>query len=325
MHSQLVPVVNAVQAMTDVDGRATILSIDGIGAFDLVSRGDMLEGLRTVEGGGDALPFVMQFYGSPSTYLWEDEEGVNHEIPQGEGGEQGDPLMPALFALGLHQALLAVQANLLPSERLLAFVDDIYVVCSPERVSDVYTSLQHELWRHSRIEVHQGKTQLWNRDGVMPSGCEAMTIAARAQDENAIVWRGDHELPPVQQVVKFLSTPLGHVAFVEDQLAKLSVSHSVLFERIQAVTDLQVAWLLLVFCAASRANNYLRVVHPRLVHTFAERHDAAVWRCLQGLLGIAGDGLTLDLAQLPFHWGGLGLRSAARSSCIGRVGRTACP
>ena len=166
----------------------------------------------------------------------------------------------------------------MPSEHLLAFLDEIYVVCSPERVSDVYASLQHELWRHSRIEVHQGKTQLWNRDGVMPSGCEATTIAARAQDENAIVWRGDHELPLVQQGVKLLGTPLGHVAFVEDQLAKLSVSHSVLFERIQAVTDLQVAWLLLVFCAASRANYYLPVVHPRLVHTFAERHDAAVWR-----------------------------------------------
>ena len=24
-------------------------------------------------------------------HLWEDEEGVVHEIPQGEGGEQGDP------------------------------------------------------------------------------------------------------------------------------------------------------------------------------------------------------------------------------------------
>ena len=46
--------------------------------------------------------------------------------------------MPALFALGLHQALIAVQASLLPSERLLAFLDDIFVVCSPERVSDVY-------------------------------------------------------------------------------------------------------------------------------------------------------------------------------------------
>ena len=201
----------------------------------------------------------------------------------------------------------APRANLLPSERLLAFLDDIFVVKSSERVSDVHASPQHELWRHSRIEVHQGKTQLWNTDGVMPSGCEAMTIAARAQDENASVWREDHALPPVQQGVKLLGT---HVAYVEDQVAKLSLSHSVSFERIQAVTDLQVAWLLLVFCAASRANYYFRVV----VRTFAERHDAAVWRCLQGMLGTEGDGTTLDLAQLPFHWGGLGLRSAVRSS-----------
>ena len=33
----------------------------------------------------------MQFYASPSTNLWEDEEGVNQETPQGEAGEQGDP------------------------------------------------------------------------------------------------------------------------------------------------------------------------------------------------------------------------------------------
>ena len=109
-------IAHAVQAMTDVDGTATILSIDGV----------MLEALRNVDGGGDALPFVSQFYGSSSTYVWEDEEGVNHEVLQGEGGEQGDPLMPAL---------VAVQAGLLPSERLLAFLDDIYVVCAPERVA----------------------------------------------------------------------------------------------------------------------------------------------------------------------------------------------
>ena len=71
--------------------------------------------------------------------------------------------MPALFALGLHQALVAVQAGLLPSERFFAFLDDIYVVCSPDRVADVHASLQAELWRHARIQVHQGKTQLWKQ------------------------------------------------------------------------------------------------------------------------------------------------------------------
>ena len=29
-------------------------------------------------------------------------------LPQGEGGEQGDPLMPLLFALGQYEALQAV-------------------------------------------------------------------------------------------------------------------------------------------------------------------------------------------------------------------------
>ena len=56
--------------------------------------------------------------------------GNVHNVAQGEGGEQGDPLMPALFSLGRHPALTAVQERLYVGERLLAFLDDIYVVCS---------------------------------------------------------------------------------------------------------------------------------------------------------------------------------------------------
>ena len=65
-------------------------------------------------------PFVSQFYGYPSTYTWEDDEGVVHEITQREGG---DALMPALFSLGQHNALEAIQARLRPDERLMAFCD----------------------------------------------------------------------------------------------------------------------------------------------------------------------------------------------------------
>ena len=83
------------------------------------------------------LPFVRQFYGTPSTF-W---------CTQGEGGEQGDALMPLLFSLGLHSSLCAIRDRLLPSERLLAFLDDIYVICSPDQV----VALQEELWAHSRM------------------------------------------------------------------------------------------------------------------------------------------------------------------------------
>ena len=64
-----------------------------------------MEGLLRMEDGDQVLPFVRCFCGNPSTYLWGDELGEPQDIPQGEGGEQGDPLVPLLFALGLHRAL----------------------------------------------------------------------------------------------------------------------------------------------------------------------------------------------------------------------------
>ena len=53
------------------------------------------------------------------------------QITQAEGGEQGDPLMPALFSLGQKGALEAVQTNLEEGEGLYAFLDDVYAVSSP--------------------------------------------------------------------------------------------------------------------------------------------------------------------------------------------------
>ena len=150
------------QTLTDQDGQATVLSIDGIGAYDLISRSAMLEGLLKMDRGDEILPFVRCFYGSPSTYLWEDEMGMSHENAQGEGGEQGDPLMPMLFALGLHPALRAAQGRMRVGERIFAYLDDVYVICRPERVVEIFKILEEEMSAHSEIRLHLGKTQVWN-------------------------------------------------------------------------------------------------------------------------------------------------------------------
>ena len=84
-------VAHALQALSDVDERATIMSIDCISAYDLISRRAILAGLAHIECGREVLPFVKLFHGAPSQYWWEDDEGVVHEFNQGEGGEQGDP------------------------------------------------------------------------------------------------------------------------------------------------------------------------------------------------------------------------------------------
>ena len=91
---------HALQGLVELDPDSIVVSIDGISAYDLISRESMMTGLFRMEGGSAVLPFVRMFYGSLAEYLWEDNHGNVHVVPQGEGGEQGDAMMPLLFCLG---------------------------------------------------------------------------------------------------------------------------------------------------------------------------------------------------------------------------------
>ena len=279
---------------------------------DLISRNAMMEGLLKMEKGDQIFPFVRCFYGSPSTYLWEDEVGNPQDIAQGEGGEQGDPFMPLLFALGLHGALSAVQDRFRADEKVFAFLDDVYVTCAPERVWEVHRILEEEIFAHTQIKMHYGKTQVWNRGGVTPRGVEALTRAAQEVKRGAIVWRGDARLPEAQQGVKILGIPVGQPGFVRTFLEQKSEEHVLLFEWIPAMEDPQSAWLILVMCAATRANFWLRGVQPDLTESFAETHDTHVWECLRQILKIPDMGHSQAIASLPFSQGRLGLVSATR-------------
>jgi hypothetical protein len=84
------------RALTDLDPDLVIVSLDGIGAYDHIKRSEMLRKLHTLPRANAALPFVRLFYGTASKYTWYDDDGTAHAVRQGEGGEQGDPLMPAL-------------------------------------------------------------------------------------------------------------------------------------------------------------------------------------------------------------------------------------
>ena len=117
--------------------------------------------------------------------------------------------MPMLYSLGQHPALCAVQSKLRVEERLFAFLDDIYVVCSPERVSEIYKLWEEELWRHSRIQIHAGKTQIWNSGGHVPDGVDDILRIAQVADPDARVWFGDHALPLVERGIRVLGTPWG--------------------------------------------------------------------------------------------------------------------
>ena len=55
------------QVLTELDPSSTVVFVDGIGAYDLMSRNAVMRGLRHVVEGDRILPFVRAFYGKPST------------------------------------------------------------------------------------------------------------------------------------------------------------------------------------------------------------------------------------------------------------------
>ena len=73
--------------------------------------------------------------------------------------------MPALFCLGIHDALQAARAQLLPGEALLAYLDDIYILTTPERARAAYNVVTPNIRQFAGIEANLGKTECWCAGG----------------------------------------------------------------------------------------------------------------------------------------------------------------
>ena len=221
--------------------------------------------------------------------------------------------MPLLFSLGQHRALVSIQAQLKEGGRLSAFLDDIYVVCAPERVGEVYLVLEQQLREKPGINIHQGKTKLWNKAGVKPAMSDVLTQVAQAQKPEAIVWRGDWSLPQDKQGLKVLGVPVGHPSFIAAQMTSKLKEQAVLFERIPFIDDVQLGWLLLGFCSAIRANCWLRTVPPEHTEEYAMGHDQNVLQCLSSILQVEElPSHSHDVASLPLTLGGLGVGGSSK-------------
>ena len=152
---------------TDMCTSTKVVTVDGVGAYDHISRKCMFDGLLA-----PLIPLVRLFYGGDSEYLFCDASGAAHSVLQSEGGEQGDLLMPGLFAFGFHQALRVAHASFQPGEDLFAFLDDTCISCPA----------------HANIAVHLSKTKVWNSGGVEPVGS---TDWVPADPDRPPAWRLD--------------------------------------------------------------------------------------------------------------------------------------
>ena len=110
------------------------------------------------------------------------------------------------------------------------------------------------------------------------------------------------DLRPVNEASKFM----GH-----------RWARQTLLNRIPAFRDVQSAWALLLHCGAARANYFLRVIPPDRSQRYATDHDEVLWRCLCAVSDFPEDLCTItarEASSLPMALGGIGLRSAVRTS-----------
>ncbi|OLP77529.1 hypothetical protein AK812_SmicGene42397, partial [Symbiodinium microadriaticum] len=126
---------------------------------------------------------------------------------ESEGGEHGDPLMPAIFSVALAPALHDLQREPSPTEQVLAYFDDVYILASPDRVALLYRRLADLIWQRARLRLNASTTRVWNAADVVPQ---------LAPD--SAVWVGDPALIPEQRGLVALGVTLGSPAFIGSDL-----------------------------------------------------------------------------------------------------------
>ena len=276
---------HAIWAVTDANPMCTVLSIDGIGAYDHVYRSAMLAKLHEVPSLQGLLPIPRVTFGKM--------RGATTHHPSRRGRTRR-PLMPLLFSLAIHDPLQQAQREFRADENLFAFLDDVYFTSpTPNRTRTAYDCLG------AGIQIHSGKTRVWNRASVCPEGMVEL---------GPEVWNPEG--------VKVLGTPVGSTRFVEEVVNKRLEEEAQLWKVIPTVPDLQAAWQILLQCAGPRCHHMLRTLPPPQSEEYAQAHDAGMLRVMDTLLALSGDPQEVEvahnIASLPMRLGGLGLRRAQR-------------
>ena len=113
-----------------------------------------------------------------------------------------------------------------------------------------------------------------------PPGIEALNAPYPA----APVWKGN--LEEQLRGLEVLGSPLGSPQFINRILEEKLAEEQQIFETLPRLPNTQVAWLMLFFCGAPRANYILRTTPPSLTRNYATQRDDMVIACLASILNI---------------------------------------
>ena len=133
----------------------------------------------------------------------------------------------------------------------------------------MHNILADALGRVAGIQLHEGKTRVWNRSQTQPDNIN---------DLGPEVWQ--------PRGITVLGTPMGCVEYVSEKMTRRIETERQLWDMIPCVPDPQCAWQLLVQSANPWANQSLRTLPPSQSLEYAVAHDEGLWGVAEMLLDI---------------------------------------
>lgn len=281
------------------DRSKVLLKIDFSNAFNSIDRGAFLREVR------HHLPGLSRWaewcYGSPSNLIF-----GRAIIPSEVGVQQGDPLGPLCFALGIQPILEKIAADGKPELDLVsAFLDDVVVAGSGTAVAAALSSL-------SGLAESVGLQ-------LAPEKCWLVPAAGRESTVDCSLFPGDFQVC-LDRSVEILGAPVGDRAFCSAFAGERVDKAEKLLKAIGELEDPQVALHLLRQCASyGKVVFVTRCTPPDLIAAELGRFDVGVRRCFESFSGLFPDDSQWRQASLAIRHGGLGLRSAAEHSAAAYV------
>ena len=154
----------SITALVDEDSSRTVLAYDAVNAFGSLPH------QRVWEGDARRMPELLctakAWLGRPTTHVFWDDGGTAHPLEATAGVDQGCPLSPLFFVLGVADALESINAGIRALDRgarVFAYLDDIVVVIQPGQAEAAHNLVRNVLNAHG-LTLNGGKTVVWCRD-----------------------------------------------------------------------------------------------------------------------------------------------------------------
>ena len=188
-------------ALAEAMPAAAVVSFDASNAFNTIPRQNVL---GAVARRAPALLGVANAWlARETTHTYWPHDGAALEVRAQAGVDQGCPLSPAFFAIGIADALSRADARLThlhPSARIFSYLDDVVVVV-PAGLADRACEIVEEELTAAGLTLNRDKTQAWTpaRGTALPQQLEARRVDALTVLGNPVPWYdrddGDGRLP----------------------------------------------------------------------------------------------------------------------------------